>query len=71
VAALLGPGVRYEPETVAEAYASRGRYGAPQWQLDAWVSTYTAIRDGAVAEVTDDVPRLTGHPARTLEDALR
>jgi uncharacterized protein YbjT (DUF2867 family) len=69
--AVLGRELRFEDETVEEAYESRrAAYGAPQWQLDAWVSTYTAIADGSVAEVTDDVPRLTGHPARTLEEAL-
>ncbi|GCD89662.1 NAD(P)H-binding protein [Nocardioides sp. LS1] len=70
--AVLGRDLRFEDETVEEAYASRrAEYDAEDWQLDAWVSTYTAIRDGSVAEVTDDVRRLTGHAARSLEDALR
>jgi NAD(P)H dehydrogenase (quinone) len=71
VAALLGDGVRYEPETVAQAYASRASYGAPEWQVDAWVSTYTAIAAGELAAVSADVPRLTGHPATSLADLLR
>lgn len=64
--------LRYEPETLEEAYASRrAAYpDAPDWQLAAWVSTYTAIADGSCARVTHDVERLTGHPARTLEQAL-
>jgi len=69
---VLGRELRFEDETVDEAYASRrAAYGAEQWQLDAWVSTYTAIADGSVAEVTDDVRSVTGHPARTLEQALQ
>nr|MCW2727756.1 hypothetical protein [Aeromicrobium sp.] len=69
--AVLGRELRFEDETVEEAYASRkAAYGAEDWQLDAWVSTYTAIADGSCAEVTDDVRRLTGHPARTIEEAL-
>jgi len=40
------------------------------WQLDAWVSTYTAIAAGEPGEVTADVERLTGHAARTLEQTL-
>jgi uncharacterized protein YbjT (DUF2867 family) len=69
--AVLGRELRFENETVEEAYASRAAaYDVERWQLDAWVSTYTAIADGSCAAVTDDVPRLTGHPARTLEDAL-
>ncbi|HWJ81923.1 MAG TPA: NAD(P)H-binding protein [Nocardioides sp.] len=70
--AVLGRSLRYEEESVEEAYASRREAypDAADWQLDAWVSTYTAIADGSVAAVSDDVERLTGHPARTLEQAL-
>lgn len=69
--AVLGRELRFEDETEEAAYAwRRERYGAAPWQLDAWVSTYTAIRDGALAEVTDHVERVTGHAARTLEQAL-
>ena len=58
--------------SVEAAYASRrAAYAAEDWQLDAWVSTYTAIRDGSCAEVTGDVELVSGHPARTLEQALR
>jgi NAD(P)H dehydrogenase (quinone) len=66
VAAVLGPDVRYEPETIYEAYASRAKYGAPDWQVHGWVSTYTAIASGELAGVTDTVERIAGHPARTL-----
>ena len=69
--AFLGRELRFENETVEEAYASRkAAYGAEDWQLDAWVSTYTAIKDGSCSEVTGDVERVSGHPARTLEEAL-
>jgi uncharacterized protein YbjT (DUF2867 family) len=66
----LGRRLRFHDETVEEAYASRARFGAERWQLDAWVSTYLAIAGGEVARVTADVERLTGRPARTLEEAL-
>jgi uncharacterized protein YbjT (DUF2867 family) len=68
--AALGRALRYEPETLEEAYASRRKWSEEQWQLDAWVSTYTAIADGEVDEVTGDVEKVTGHPARTIEEAL-
>lgn len=68
--AVLGRELRFEDETVEEAYASRAASGAEPYLLDAWVSTYLAIATGEVAEVTDHVPRLTGHPARRLEEAL-
>jgi len=70
--AVLGRPMRFQDETVEEAYAwRRAAYGAEDWQLDAWVSTYTAVRDGHMAEVTDAVRRVTGHGPRSLEDVLR
>jgi uncharacterized protein YbjT (DUF2867 family) len=68
---VRGRTVTYHPETVEEAYASRASYGAPPWQLDAWVSTYTAIAAGELDGVSDAVPRLTGRPARTLANVVR
>ena len=67
----LGRPVTYQQETVEEAYTSRATYNAPPWQLDAWVSTYTAIASGELDSVTDAVPHLTGHPATPLADVLR
>ncbi|WP_019854045.1 SDR family oxidoreductase [Actinopolyspora mortivallis] len=58
--------ITYRPESVAEAYRSRASHGVPEWQLDAWVSTYTAIANGELAETSRAVPRLTGHPATPL-----
>lgn len=68
----LGREIRFENETVEEAYASRraGYPDAADFQLDAWVSTYTAIADGSMSAISDDVERITGRPARTLEEAL-
>jgi NAD(P)H dehydrogenase (quinone) len=71
LAVELGRSVRYHDETVEEAYASRDSYGAPDWQLDAWVSTYTAIAAGEVGVVTDDVRRLSGHPPVSLAELVR
>ena len=68
--ALLGRPLRYVDQTLQEAYDSRRALSDEQWQLDAWVSTYTAIAEDALAAVSGDVERLTGHPARTLEQAL-
>jgi len=74
--AVLGSSVtgrtfRFVDQTLEQAYTSRRQWSQEQWQLDAWVSTYTAIRDGEVAAVTADVERLTGHAASPLEDAFR
>ncbi|WP_433257580.1 SDR family oxidoreductase [Streptosporangium sp. CA-135522] len=70
VGAATGRRVTYHPETVEEAYESRARYGAPRWQVDAWVSTYTSIANGEMGGVSDAVPRLTGRPATSLADLL-
>ncbi|WP_375001487.1 SDR family oxidoreductase [Aeromicrobium sp. CTD01-1L150] len=59
----------YVEETLEQARASRAPYRAPDWQLDAWISTYTAIRDGELETVSDDVERLLGRPATRFEDA--
>lgn len=65
-----GRPVSYQAETTEEAYASRVVFGAPQWQLDAWVSTYAAIAAGELAEVTDDVAVVTGHQPLSLAQLL-
>ncbi|WP_298457372.1 SDR family oxidoreductase [uncultured Cellulomonas sp.] len=70
VTEVTGRAVRFEDETVEEAYASRAPSGAPRWQLDAWVSTYTAIARGELAAVTGDVERLTGRRPLSLRQVL-
>jgi NAD(P)H dehydrogenase (quinone) len=67
---VTGRPVRYVNETLDEAYASRSSYGAPDWQVDAWVSTYTAIAAGELDGVTDHVERLTGRAPKSLEQLL-
>ena len=62
---------RFVDETMEEARRSREGYGAPDWLVDAWISTYTAIRDGELEHVSDDVPRLLGRPATSFADAVR
>ena len=65
-----GRSVSYHPETVGEAYASRASYGAPQWQLDAWVSTYTAMAAGEMTGLSPDVHGLTGDDPISLAEFL-
>lgn len=68
---VTGRETRYEEETVEEAYASRASYGVPDWQLDAWVSTYTAIASGQLERTTTTVQDLTGSAPLNLEALLR
>jgi NAD(P)H dehydrogenase (quinone) len=75
VAALMsaarGTTVKFHNETVDEAYQSRARWGAPGWQVDAWVSTYTAIAAGELERITNDVQDLTGRRPTSLAEFLR
>ncbi|MGX6606828.1 SDR family oxidoreductase [Micromonosporaceae bacterium Da 78-11] len=70
ITAATGRQVKFHDETLPEAYASRAALGAPQWQVEAWVSTYTAIAAGELSTVSSDVEILTGHPATTLAELL-
>lgn len=74
-AALLseftGRPCRYHRETMDEARQSRAHYGAPDDIVDIWISTYTAIANDELSLISDDVPRITGHPAHTLREFLR
>ena len=70
ISAHRGSEVGYHDETVEEAYASRRQWEAPDWQYDAWVSTYTAIAAGECSGLSDDVRRLTGRHPMTLDDLL-
>jgi uncharacterized protein YbjT (DUF2867 family) len=65
-----GREVSFHDETVEEAYASRRQWDVPQWQYDAWVSTYTAIRAGEVEDVFDDVRAVTGRRPTSLRELL-
>lgn len=65
-----GRTVTFHNETLEEAYASRASYGAPRWQVDAWVSTYTAIAAGELAGPTSAVHELTGREPLGLAQFL-
>ncbi|MCO8270569.1 SDR family oxidoreductase [Actinoplanes sp. TRM 88003] len=71
ITAATGRTARFHNETLPEAYASRASYGAPEWQVEAWVSTYTAIADGELEAVSTAIPDLTGHPATSLTELLK
>ena len=62
----MGRPIRYVRETLAEAYASRSSYGAADWQVEGWISTYTAIAAGQMATVTSAVRDLSGHAPQSV-----
>jgi hypothetical protein len=67
---LTGRQLRYVEETLTEAYASRASYNAPDWEVDAWVSTYLAIAAGELAGISDCVERIAGHRPMSLRELL-
>lgn len=70
LSAVTGQHFAYVDETLAEARASRAPYGAPDWQVDAWISTYTAIASGSLAPLSDDVREVLGRDPLRLEDVV-
>jgi NAD(P)H dehydrogenase (quinone) len=70
ISAVRGRNVRFHNETIEEAYASRANYGVPDWQVDAWVSTYTAIGSNVMAPVSNAIESVTGCAPMTLAEYL-
>jgi hypothetical protein len=66
-----GQSISFYNESIDEAYASRKAWDAPDWQYDAWVSTYTAIAQGELAEVTSSVLDITGRAPTSLREFLK
>ena len=66
-----GRRISYHPETLEEAYASRASYGAPEWEVEGWVTSYAAVAAGEMDVVSDTVSELTGHPPMGLGEFLR
>lgn len=67
---VSGRTVTYKDETLEEAWASRRPSGHPDWEIEGWVTSYLAIKNGEADLVTDAVPRVTGHPAQSLPEFL-
>jgi NAD(P)H dehydrogenase (quinone) len=62
--------VSFHDETVAEAWQSRASYGAPDWEVEGWVTSYQGIAAGELAVVSDTVERLAGHAPTTLRELI-
>jgi len=68
---FAGRPIAYHAETLEEAYASRASYGAPDWEVDGWVTTYVANANGELEGISDDIATVAGHPPMSLADFLR
>jgi uncharacterized protein YbjT (DUF2867 family) len=68
---VTGHSITYHAETMEEAYASRASSGAPEWEVEGWITSYVAIATGEMDVVSDTVSKLTGHAPMTFADFLR
>jgi NAD(P)H dehydrogenase (quinone) len=66
LADVTGRPITYLDETEEQAYQSREGFNAPTFEVEGWVTSYLAMRNGEFDVVTDAIPTLTGHPAQTL-----
>lgn len=68
---VTGRAVTYHPETLEEAYESRSSYGAPEWEVEGWVTSYAGIATGEMDVVSGTVGELTGHAPMGLAEFLQ
>jgi NAD(P)H dehydrogenase (quinone) len=66
-----GRRIAYEDETVEDAFASRRPSGEPEYIVEGWVTTYTAIAAGELDVVSDCVERFLDREPQRLGDWLR
>ena len=66
-----GRDIAYHPETMEEAYEARAGHGAPDWQVEGWVTSLAGVAAGEMDVVSATVGDLTGHPPMALAEFLR
>jgi NAD(P)H dehydrogenase (quinone) len=67
---LSGKRISFHDESDEEAFASRARFGAPDWEVLGWVGSYWAIREGTLQGVSPHVRELTGRDPTSLTEFL-
>ncbi|MEA2509366.1 MAG: hypothetical protein QOG21_1448, partial [Actinomycetota bacterium] len=68
---VTGRPIAYHAETIEEAWESRRPTGAPDWEIEGWITSYAAVAAGELDVVTDSVREVAGHPPQALEPFLR
>jgi NAD(P)H dehydrogenase (quinone) len=71
VADVRGIPLRYTPVEPVEYQLAMAQRGEDSWWQYAFATMFEAIRQGRWSAVSDDISRLTGHPAADLFDVLR
>lgn len=67
---ILGRRIPYVEETIDRAWESRRTFGAPEWEVEGWISSYLAIAAGEMAVRSDTVQRVAGHEPLGLRELL-
>ncbi len=67
---ITGRKVTYHNETLEQAFASRAGFDASPFEIDGWVTSYSAIAAGEFDVLSDTVERFTGHQPITLKAFL-
>jgi NAD(P)H dehydrogenase (quinone) len=68
---VTGRRITFQDETLEEARASRSTFGAPDWEVEGWITTYAAVAAGELDVVSDAVLTLTGHVPLTVPEYFR
>ncbi|MDQ2813608.1 MAG: SDR family oxidoreductase [Actinomycetota bacterium] len=68
MSSATGKSIRFYNETDEEAFASRAAFGAPEFEVRGWVSSYWAVRSGSLATVSTDVRDLIGRDPVSLNE---
>jgi len=71
ISRATGRDVVFRNETLEEAYQSRSSFGAADWEVEGWVTSYAAIATGEWSKVSGDIRRLTGHEPISFAEYLR
>lgn len=67
---VSGRDYSYVDETIEEAWESRRPTGAPDWEIEGWITSYTSIAVGEMAKVSGDIERLTGREPMSVRTWL-
>ncbi len=67
----VGREIVYERETLEQARESRRPSGAPDWEIEGWVTSYAALDEGDLEPPSNTVERILRRPPRSLADVLR
>jgi NAD(P)H dehydrogenase (quinone) len=66
-----GRHITFEDETIEQAWESRRPSGAPDYMIEGWITTYTAIAAGELEAISDCVERFCDREPQRLGDWLR